>query len=65
METILNNNLLIVLLWVTLNTMILTFVPTHKIHIIGDFFKKILGVLPITGIIKMLQKKEDEDNKGE
>ena len=43
------------LVFILLLIIILTFIETEKIKVIGDFLKKIMPVLPISAIIKLLK----------
>jgi hypothetical protein len=49
-------NLLIIVVWFIVSLLILRFTPIDKIIAIGNFFKKILSVLPISKIIELFKK---------
>ena len=44
------------LAWTIIVIIILIFVPSRKIRVIGHFFKVVIPKLPITDIIKMFKK---------
>lgn len=48
----------IILIWITLMTLILWKMPASQIKVIQSFFKSVLSVIPITGIIEALKKKK-------
>jgi hypothetical protein len=49
-------NLLIIVVWFIVSLLILRFTPNDKISAMGNFFKKILSVLPISKIIESFKK---------
>ena len=48
--------LLIIVIWFIATLLILRFTPNDKISVMGNFFKKILSVLPISKIIESFKK---------
>jgi Mg2+/citrate symporter len=41
-------------------TIVLAFIPGHKIKLIGDFYKKVMPTIPFTGILKLWRREGDD-----
>lgn len=48
--------LLIILVWITYMIERLKNVPVEQIKAMADFFRKVIPSIPITGILKVLQR---------
>lgn len=47
-----------VLAWMLIALLVLRFTPEQRTAAIGDFFKKVIPTLPITGILKFFEKRK-------
>jgi len=62
--------LTIILIWMIAQTYMLSKMPVTKIEAVGDFYKKVLPVIPFTKIFRFFKgnkdkAKEDEEEGGD